>query len=359
MSSSTAIANANKSGAPTRIGLIGCGFYAQNHLNAWDDLKHEGGVLVAVCDSDQGRAQAAGDARGVPWFTDAEKMLSALQPDLVDIVTQMNAHRSLVELVARHGIGLIVQKPLAPNWEDCLAMAAATARAKVFAAVHENFRYQPQMTRMKELIDTNTIGKATFARISFRIGFDVYASQPYLLTEPRGAILDVGIHLLDLARFFCGEVVHVLAETQRRNPRVAAEDTATILLRHESTAVTVVECTYESRRLPDTFPETLIEIEGDEGAIHLHAGNRLVITSRGAMTEETVELPSLDWADPRWRASQVAVLETNRHLLRSFRTSRPADTSIADNLNTYALVDASYLAAERGVAVVPKRWVEG
>jgi D-apiose dehydrogenase len=72
-----------------------------------------------------------------------------------------------------------------------------------------------------------------------------------------------------------------------------------------------------------------------------------------------VELPSLDWADPRWRASQVAVLETNRHLLRSFRTSRPADTSIADNLNTYALVDASYLAAERGVAVVPKRWVEG
>ncbi|WP_158803099.1 MULTISPECIES: Gfo/Idh/MocA family protein [unclassified Acidisoma] len=359
MSSSTAIANANKSGAPTRIGLIGCGFYAQNHLNAWDDLKHEGGVLVAVCDSDQGRAQAAGDARGVPWFSDAEKMLSALQPDLVDIVTQMNAHRSLVELVARHGIGLIVQKPLAPNWEDCLAMAAATARAKVFAAVHENFRYQPQMTRMKELIDTNTIGKATFARISFRIGFDVYASQPYLLTEPRGAILDVGIHLLDLARFFCGEVVHVLAETQRRNPRVAAEDTATILLRHESTAVTVVECTYESRRLPDTFPETLIEIEGDEGAIHLHAGNRLVITSRGAMTEETVELPSLDWADPRWRASQVAVLETNRHLLRSFRTSRPADTSIADNLNTYALVDASYLAAERGVAVVPKRWVEG
>jgi D-apiose dehydrogenase len=359
MSSTTATANANKSGAPTRIGLIGCGFYAQNHLHAWDDLKRDGGALVAVCDRDRGRAQAAGEARGIPWFTDAEEMLSATKPDLVDVVTQMNAHCSLVELVVRHGIGLIVQKPLAPNWEDCLAMAEATARANVFAAVHENFRYQPQMTRMMELIDANTIGKVTFARISFRIGFDVYATQPYLLTEPRGAILDVGIHLLDLARFFCGEVRHVSAETQRRNPRVAAEDTATILLRHESTAVTVVECTYESRRLPDTFPETLIEIEGNEGAIHLHAGNRLVITSRGVMTEETVALPALAWADPRWQASQVAVLETNRHLLRSFRSGQPADTSLTDNLKTYALVDAAYLAAERGAAVVPNRWVEG
>ncbi len=359
MSSMMGAANAIEPGAPTRIALIGCGFYAQNHLHAWGDLEREGGRLVAVCDRDRDRAQTAGDASGIPWFTDAQQMLSATRPDLVDIVTQMDAHRSLVELVARHGIGLIVQKPLAPNWADCLAMAEATTRAGIFAAVHENFRYQPQMSRMMALIHSNTIGKVTFARISFRIGFDVYATQPYLLTEPRGAILDVGIHLLDLARFFCGEVTHVSAETQRRNPRVAAEDTATILLRHESTAVTVVECTYESRRLPDTFPETLIEIEGDEGAIHLHAGNRLVIASRGVMTEETVALPALAWADPRWQASQVAVLETNRHLLRSFRSGRPADTSIADNLKTYALVDAAYLAAERAAAVVPNRWVEG
>ena len=44
----------------TRIGLIGCGFYAQNHLNAWADLKEKGAELVAVCDIDSEKAEAAG-----------------------------------------------------------------------------------------------------------------------------------------------------------------------------------------------------------------------------------------------------------------------------------------------------------
>ena len=189
-------------------------------------------------------------------------MLARVNPDLVDVVTQMRGHRAVVELLAAHDTAMIIQKPLAPNWEDCVAIAEAVSTAGVFAAVHENFRFQPQMKRAKTLIESGAIGAVTFARISFRIGLDVYGTQPYLLTEPRGILLDTGIHLLDLARFFCGEVTRVSAETQRRNPRVAAEDTATVLLRHQSGAVSLVDCTYESRRLPDTFPETLLEIEG-------------------------------------------------------------------------------------------------
>jgi D-apiose dehydrogenase len=341
---------------PTRLALVGCGFYAQNHLSAWRDLQPEGVDLVAVCDLDAGRAAAAATTYGVPAFTDVTDMLEAAKPDLVDVVTQMYAHRQVAALLAARGTGMIVQKPLAPSWEDCVAIAEAVAAAGVFAAVHENFRYQPQMRRAKTLIDSGAIGAVTFARISFRIGLDVYSTQPYLLTEPRGILLDVGIHLVDLARFFCGEVVRISAETQRRNRRVAAEDTATVLLRHSSGATSIVDCTYESRRVPDTFPETLLEIEGDCGAILLHPGNRLAVTSRGVMTEETVHLPPLAWGHPRWMASQIAVLETNRDLLRSFRGGHDPETSVADNLKTYALVDAAYAAAARSMAVEPLAW---
>jgi predicted dehydrogenase len=341
---------------PTRLALVGCGFYAQNHLHAWVDLQPEGANLVAVCDLDADRAAAAAKTYGASAFTDVAEMLGAVKPDLVDVVTQMHGHRAVAELLAAHGVGMIVQKPLAPSWADCVAIAEAVSAAGVFAAVHENFRYQPQMKRVKTLIESEAIGKVTSARISFRIGLDVYTTQPYLLTEPRGILLDVGIHLLDLARFFCGEVMRVSAETQRRNPRVAAEDTAMVLARHRSGAVSLVDCTYESRRLPDTFPETLLEIEGDRGAILLHPGNRLVLTSQGVMTEETVELPALAWGDPRWMASQVAVLETNRQLLKSFRDGQDAETSVADNLRTYALVDAAYAAAELSMAVEPLAW---
>ena len=54
----------------TRIGLIGCGFYAQNHLHAWSDLRAEGADLVAVCDLDQTKAEAAAKKFGANLITD-------------------------------------------------------------------------------------------------------------------------------------------------------------------------------------------------------------------------------------------------------------------------------------------------
>src|SRR5579872_618200 len=120
---------------PTRIGLIGCGFYAENHLNAWRDLAAEGAELVGVCDLDAAKAEAAGRRFQAPWFADAAEMIQATRPDLVDVVTQMRAHRALLDLALDRGAGCIVQKPLAPNWEDCLAMAASARSSGRFVAV--------------------------------------------------------------------------------------------------------------------------------------------------------------------------------------------------------------------------------
>src|SRR6185295_3891775 len=143
----------------------------------------------------------------------------------------------------------------------------AAANAGVFLAVHENFRFQTPMRRVRDVLASDAIGAPSWARIAFRTGFDLYRTQPYFYTEERLAILDVGIHVLDLTRVFLGEVERVSCETQRRNPKVRAEDTATMMLRHASGAISIVECTYESRKQPDVFPETLLEIEGDRGAI--------------------------------------------------------------------------------------------
>ena len=72
-----------------------------------------------------------------------------------------------------------------------------------------------------------------------------------------------------------------ICETQTRNPKVRAEDTATVLLRHVSGAVSVVDFSYESRKLPDSFPETLVEIETPTGAIVVKPGLTMEITSGG------------------------------------------------------------------------------
>ena len=111
------------------------------------------------------------------------------------------------------------------------------------------------------------MGIPNWLRITFRTSYDIYSGQPYLLTEERLAILDTGIHVLDLARFFMGEVEHIACETQRRNPKVKGDDTATMLLKHKSGAVSVVK-TYDSKRIPDPFPAAG-EIEHQKGSIIL------------------------------------------------------------------------------------------
>jgi predicted dehydrogenase len=263
----------------------------------------------------------------------------------------MDTHRPLAELAFEHRVGTIVQKPFAPTLEDCVAMVHAAEAAGVFLAVHENFRFEAPIRTVKDVLDGGSIGAPSWARIAFRTGYDVYRNQPYFYDEERLVILDLGVHVVDVARFLLGEVAHVSCETQRRNPKVRAEDTATMLIRHVSGAVSVVECTYEAKKLPDPFPETLIEIEGPKGAVLLKSGYRMEVTADGAMEARAIEIPRLSWAVPPWHMVHASVHATCAHMLACIRTGQEAETSGRDNLRTYAVCEAAYEAARTGRAV--------
>ena len=336
-----------------RIGVVGCGFYAQNHLHAWRDLIPFGAALTAVCDVDPGKAKAASETFGVPWYTEVRMMLGAERLDAVDIVTRQDTHRALAETTIAHGISTIVQKPFAPTWEDATAIVDAAKKAGVWLAVHENFRFQAPLRAVRKVIDSGAIGQPSWARITFRTGFDVYKTQPYFYDEERFVIADVGVHVLDVARFLLGDVAHISCETQRRNPKVRAEDTATMLLRHDSGAVSVVEVTYEARRADDYFPETLMEIEGPRGSIIVSAGCRMRVTSDGEATTSDIGVPLLPWTSHPWHVSQEGAMGACRHFLDCLQRGVPAETRGEDNLKTYALVDAAYRAAAEHRAVAP------
>lgn len=338
-----------------RVALVGCGFFARNHLFSWKDLAAEGVDLVAVCDIDPEKAKAAAAEFGVPrWYSDIDAMLANETIDLIDIVTRMDTHRALVEKTIARGIATIVQKPFAPAWDDAVAMTRAAGKAGVFLAVHENFRFQTPLRKVAEAVRSGAIGEPSWARISFRTGYDLYRTQPYFYTEERFIMLDLGVHTLDIARVLLGEAVHVYAETQTRNPKVRAEDTATVLIRHVSGSVSVVDFSYESRKQPDPFPETLVEIEGPKGAIVVEAGLTMRVNVGGDIREEDIGAPLLHWTSRPWHVAQESVLLTCRHMLEAYRAKRPADTSADDNLRTFALVEAAYESAATGRAVAPR-----
>jgi predicted dehydrogenase len=86
-----------------KLGVVGCGFFAQNHLHAWADLKPRGVEITAVCDVDSGKAEAE-RFRGPHWYSDAETIFGERGLGLVDIVTQVDAHQTLVDLAIRHKV---------------------------------------------------------------------------------------------------------------------------------------------------------------------------------------------------------------------------------------------------------------
>jgi predicted dehydrogenase len=329
---------------PLRVGLIGCGFFAGNHLHAWAEMPDV--VIAAVCDIDASKAAAAAKRFcAEAAYSVADEMLAEQSLDFVDIVTTMASHRSLVELCAGSGLPIIVQKPFGPTYADCLAMVKACDRAGVPLMVHENFRFQAPMRRVKAVVDSGTIGTPLFARLSFRTGYDVKAGQPYLFEEAKFIILDLGIHVLDLARFFLGEVETLYARHQKVDARVRGEDMATLMLGHRNGSTAIVDITYESRRLPDTFPQTLVAIEGTKGAVELKAGSILAVSSEGRLRESNVATPLRAWTSEPWHIAQDSVFAAQAHFVDCLRRGLPPETNGADNLKTYALVDAAYESA--------------
>lgn len=333
-----------------RMALIGCGFFAQNHLHSWKSIPEV--EIVAVCDRDPAKAEAARQTFGAARaYTDAAAMFAAETLDFVDIATTMQTHRALVEMAAARGVHVIVQKPLAPSWEDCQAIVATCAAAGVRLMVHENFRFQSPIMAARKVLAEGRIGRPHFTQASFRSGYDVFSGQPYLATEKRFILIDLGIHILDVCRSIMGEADTLYCLSQHINPKIAGEDVATTLIRHRDGGVSIVDCSYASRRLPEPFPQTLLRIEGAHGTIELLEGYRLRVTSHGEVTETMVEPETLPWTAKPWHVLQESVLNLQRHWVESWRASAPPETSGTDNLRTYALVMAAYESAESGRVV--------
>lgn len=224
--------------------------------------------------------------------------------------------------------------------------------------IHENFRWEKPFLHMKKLVDNGVIGAPHLAHFSFRHGYDNYVNQPYLAKIDRFAIMDVGLHLFDVARHFMGEVASLSCTTQSLNPVVTGEDAFTALLQMENGATCIVDCSFFSRYSPEPFPNTAALIEGNLGSLHLDRYNKLTIhTATGSETRDVdAEVPS--WAAKPWHCVQDSVVNFQRHAIDVMNGRAVPQPSGLDNLKTMTLALAAYDAAEGSCVVNIADWVE-
>ncbi|ESY75659.1 oxidoreductase [Mesorhizobium sp. LNHC252B00] len=330
--------------AKLRGALIGCGFFAVNQMHAWRDIA--GASIVAICDRDPERLRIVGDQFGIAKrYTDATSLFEGETFDFVDIATTAPSHRPLVEMAAAHRVPAICQKPFAPTLADAKAMVRACTDAGVPLMVHENFRWQSPIQAVRAVLDSGEIGTPFFGRISFRSAYDVFSGQPYLATGKRFIIEDLGIHILDIARFLLGDVSTITTRTARINQAIAGEDVATVLMDHVSGATSVVDCSYATKLATEPFPETLVEIDGSDGTIRLAQGYRLTVAGKSGTAVTDVSPPLLPWASRPWHNIQESVVAIQQHWVDCLAKGIEPATSGADNLKTFALVEAAYAGA--------------
>jgi D-apiose dehydrogenase len=335
----------------TNIGIIGCGFWAAYQVSAWCELPVH---IAAVCDPDPEKAYAFAARFGAPkYYTDVKTMLTQEKLDFVDIITPPETHKDLVLMAAEAGVPVICQKPMAMNLADAEMMVRFCEARKVPFYIHENFRWQSAMQRVKALLDAGTIGNPFKARVYFNSSFPVLTYQPNLSLLPQMIIADLGVHLYDLVRFFFGEARLLFCRTQQIGSGFVGENVANTFIETQSGVHCYVELSWASQVEYECFPQTLLDIEGTEGSLVLTKDNHLSIIQRGGkVTREQVPIHDYAWLHPEYKAAQAALVACNEDLLLALTGERESDNRADKNLKTLRLVAAAYESAEKSRVIL-------
>jgi predicted dehydrogenase len=327
-----------------KIAAFGCGFWSQFQIGGWQELP--GVEIVALYNRTLKKAEDLAQRFHIShYYDDAELLLKNHAVDVVDIITDVDTHRKFVEMAACYGKHVITQKPMAPSLEDATAMMQATKKAGVKYYCHENYRWQPQFRRVKEIIDSGTIGKPYRCKTGFNTAFPLFETQPFLAELEQFALTDQGSHQFDVLRFMFGEPEYLYCITQQINPTIKGEDVATTLIKMKSGVVCEQEISFSSRLEREVFPQTLMLIEGSEGSVKVEPDFVIKTTTKEGTHTETIKIPRYSWDHPRLSVEPPSIVACNNNILQDILGKGRAETTGDDNFRTVQMVFDAYRSA--------------
>ncbi len=214
---------------PLRIGIVGYGFMGRTHSNAYAkvghffDLGHEV-VMQAACARNESKLQSFASQWGWQTIeTDWRKLVERDDIDVIDICTPNDSHAEIAIAAARHGKGILCEKPLALNGPQAEKMLAAVQKAKVPNMVWYNYRRCPAVTLAKQLIDEGKLGKIFHYRANFLQDWTISADLPQggaglwrldAKVAGSGVTGDLLAHCIDTAMWLNGGIRDVTAMTE-------------------------------------------------------------------------------------------------------------------------------------------------
>jgi len=321
-------------------GIIGCGFFAERHIEGWRRIPEV--EIVAAADPRSDRARMFTSRA----YGSAEEMLDRERLDFVDIVTCVDTHLPLVRLAVQRKTPIICQKPIAPDWPTALEIVDTAESAGVRLMVHENWRWQAWYRVAHQMISRGDIGAPIGYGFRTRtrdgMGEEPYPKQPYFRQLHRLLIDEALVHHIDTARFLFGEIEMVVAQASRRNPNVIGEDQAILVLTHEA----AVHGWIDGHRFRDPDPDGPAMgdafFEGVRGTISIPATGDVYLNNVLAWKNDLTV---------GYRGDSVRA--TQSHFVSCLKDGSVFESGGREYLRTFAAVEAAYrsVSERRSVSV--------
>lgn len=311
------------------IGLIGVGHHGIRYARHLLLKDVPGAALRAVCREHPERGLDLPGSESIRIYGEPRSLIADPTVDAVVVVTPPVRSRDICLQCVQAGKPVLIEKPLSISANDARAMADTAARARVPLMTAQTLRFDSTIRAFKER--RALIGHSRQLTLTSRLETKERGSDHAEGYGRRGALLEFGVHMLDLVRFLTGEEVREATCKMDRLPPAAPDTSASVML----TTVGGTVCRIDVARVP---AGRVGEAEwiGSNGRLHADwIQHRLRWTGTGA-TEEWTLVPT------------HTVVATLVAFLRAITTNRPVPITGEDGWRAVELADACYRSAEAG-----------
>lgn len=263
-----------------RVCVIGLGPIGNLHADIYkeDELSE----LVGVCDIIPERAERAGKRLGVPWYTDAQKMLDELSPDVCSVATggyeYSSDHFEPTIQALEAGCHVLCEKPICNDIAKARKMVELAREKKLCLAINLNHRFTPAFRTAKRWFDEGKIGELLFINMSLWIG------KPQDFESPYYHLKALNPHSVNIMQQFGGPVEKVQCFAMKA-PGRTIWSTASINMKFKNGAVGHLTSSYDIAR---GHPMERCEVAGIKGRLVIEDMWREAILYPAGNLEKTV-----------------------------------------------------------------------
>ena len=219
------------------VGILGCGMIARYHARSLTELP-QANLLGAFSRSRETREKFCQDF-GIRAFSSVEELLAEPRLDAVCICLPSGLHYEVALACIRAGKHVIVEKPMTFTADQADELINAAEMAGVQVSVISQLRYSDAVTQLKQALDEGWFGQLATMDVYMKYWREpgYYSASNWkgtLKMDGGGALINQGIHGVDLLRYLAGPAISVQALTATRCHDIEAEDTVAAVLEFEN-----------------------------------------------------------------------------------------------------------------------------